>query len=158
MNGLHNPNTSWEPTNPNYVSLIKESFSRHGLTATLGASLALISPGEIHIDMPFAKHLTQQNGYIHAGVITSLADNACGYAALSLAPIGCDVLAVEFKINLLAPARAPHFQARARVVRRGRTLTIVRADVFGVNVSEHELIATMMHTVFVKRATETDLK
>jgi uncharacterized protein (TIGR00369 family) len=138
------------PSNPNYASLIQESFLKQGLMATLNASLAHVAPGEIHIDMPFGQHLTQQNGFIHAGAITSLADNACGYAALSLAPPGCDVLAVEFKINLLAPARAPHFQARGRVLRRGRTLTVAQADVFGVEAGEAELIATMLQTVFVR--------
>jgi uncharacterized protein (TIGR00369 family) len=143
--------TSWEPLNPNYSTVIAESFSRQGFNATLGASLALVAPGEVHIDLPFARHLTQQNGFLHAGAITTIADNACGYAALSIAPAGCDVLAVEFKINLLAPARAERFQARARVIRRGRTLTIAVADVFGMDTSGQELIATMMQTVFVKR-------
>src|SRR5262249_38843384 len=104
--------------------VIRYSFARQGLMSTLNASLTFVAPGEIHIDMPFAAHLTQQDGYIHGGVITSLADNACGYAALSLAPAGSNVLAVEFKVNLLTPARAPHFQARGRVLRRGRTLTV----------------------------------
>lgn len=146
---------AWPPTNPNYASAIEESFRRQGLTQTLNASLSFIGPGEVHISMPFAAHLTQQNGFIHAGVITSLADNACGYAALSLAPGDCDVLAVEFKINLLEPARAANFVARARVLRRGRTLTIAQADVFGMNPSGHELIATMIETVFVRPALDS---
>jgi len=138
------------PVNPNYAALIEESFFKQGLMATLNATLAHVGPGEIHIDMPFGDHLTQQNGYIHAGAITSLADNACGYAALSLAPPGCNVLAVEFKINLLAPARAPRFQARGRVLRHGRTLSVAQADVFGMEAGKAELIATMLQTVFVK--------
>jgi uncharacterized protein (TIGR00369 family) len=142
------------PSNPNYASLIEASFLRQGLMATLNASLSHVAPGEVYIDMPFGQHLTQQNGYIHAGAITSLADNACGYAALSLAPPGCNVLAVEFKINLLAPARAPHFQARGRVLRHGRTLTVAQADVFGIGAGDAELIATMLQTVFVKRGAD----
>ena len=141
-----------EPVNPNFKSVIRESFARQGLMTTLGASLTLIAPGQVHIDMPFAAHLTQQNGYIHAGAITSIADNACGYATLSLLPAGCDILAAEFKINLLAPARAPRFEARARIIRSGRTLTIAQADVFGITEDVDELVATMLQSVFIKRA------
>jgi uncharacterized protein (TIGR00369 family) len=137
--------------NPEYVSDIRASFRRQGLNATLAASLTFIAPGQVHIDMPFSEHLTQQNGYIHAGAITTIADNACGYATLSLLPAGSDILAAEFKINLLAPAKAPRFEARARVIRLGRTLTIAQADVFGIMEASEELVATMIQTVFVKR-------
>jgi uncharacterized protein (TIGR00369 family) len=144
--------SAFEPVNPDFTSVIRESFARQGLMTTLGASLTLIAPGQVHIGMPFAAHLTQQNGYIHAGAITSIADNACGYATLSLLPAGWDILAAEFKINLLAPARAPRFEARARIIRSGRTLTIAQADVFGITEDVDELVATMLQSVFIKRA------
>jgi uncharacterized protein (TIGR00369 family) len=145
-----------EPPNPDYASAVRASFAMQGFMRTIGASLTLVEPGAVHIDLPFAAQLTQHDGLIHAGVIASLADNACGYAALSLAPSGCNVLAVEFKINLLSPARAPRFQARGRVIRSGRTLTIAQADVFGVtetqSAEDSQLVATMVETVFVKNA------
>jgi uncharacterized protein (TIGR00369 family) len=152
MNRTDTHSVRWETANPDYISLIHDSFSRQGFRDTIGASLSKVFPGEIHIDMPFSRYLTQQNGYIHAGAIATIADNACGYAALSLAPVGSDVLAVEFKINLLAPARSPIFQARARVIRKGRTLTIAIAEVFGMNDDSEELVATMIQTVSVRNA------
>ena len=140
-----------ESSNPDFVRDIRESFARQGLNATLGASLTMVEPGQVHIEIHFSPHLTQQNGYLHAGVVASIADNACGYAALSLLPAGSDVLAVEFKINLLAPARAPRFEARARVIRPGRTLSVVQADVYGIDQGLAGLVATMLQTVYLKR-------
>ena len=102
------------------------------------------------ISVPFRAEHAQQNGFLHAGVITSVADSACGYAALTLAPAGHDVLAVEFKINLLRPATAPRFVARARVLRAGRTLTVARADVFGQTAAGEELVAALMSTVIAR--------
>jgi uncharacterized protein (TIGR00369 family) len=98
--------------------------------ATLGAEIVFIAPGEVHVAFPFAEEFCQQNGFMHAGAIASVADSANGYAAYTLAPPDTDVLAVEFKINLLAPARGAGFLACGRVLRRGRTLTVCQADVF----------------------------
>jgi len=151
MDAPWNRGMTIESSNPNFVRDIQESFARQGLNATLGASLTLVEPGQVHIEIDFSPHLTQQNGYLHAGLITSIADNACGYAALSLLPARSDVLAVEFKINLLAPARAPRFEARARVIRPGRTLSVVQADVYGIDQGLAEMVATMLQTVYLKR-------
>ena len=96
--------------------------------ATLGAALAGVAPGEVDIDLPFRTDLTQQHGFLHAGVVTSLMDSACGYAALSLMEPGAAVLSVEFKVNLLAPARGNRFRASGRVVRAGRTVTVVSGE------------------------------
>jgi uncharacterized protein (TIGR00369 family) len=115
--------------------------------ATLGAKLERVAPGEVDVAVPFSEALCQQNGYLHAGVLASVADSACGYAALTLAAPGQDVLAVEFKINLMRPARGARFVARARVLRAGRTLTVSRADVFG---DGEELVATMLSTVIAR--------
>src|SRR5512145_2532586 len=101
-----------EPLAPDFRTRVKGSFSRQAFMATLGASLELIEPGEVHVALPFSTHLSQQHGYLHAGATTAIADSANGYAALTLAPAGADVLAVEFKINLMAPASAPRFLAR----------------------------------------------
>jgi uncharacterized protein (TIGR00369 family) len=135
------------PRNPDFEAVVRESFSRQTFMTALGATLEEVGPGRIVITAPFRAEHAQQNGFLHAGVITSIADSACGYAALTLAPAGYDVLAVEFKINLLRPARAPRFVARAHVLRAGRTLTVARADVHGIGASGEELVAAMMSTV-----------
>lgn len=136
--------------NPAYESTVRDSFARQPLMTTIGARLVLVTPGEVHVALDHAPALTQQNGYLHAGAITSIADTACGYAAFSLAAADSDVLAVEFKINLMAPARAPSFIARARVLRAGRTLSVCLADVCGVSDGTEELVATMLSTIIIR--------
>ena len=96
--------------------------------ATLGATLVRIAPGEVVLEFPFRPELTQQHGFIHAGIVTSVMDSACGYAALSLMEAGVAVLSIEFKVNLLAPARGARFRATGRVVRAGRTVTVVAGE------------------------------
>ena len=96
--------------------------------ATLGVTVARVAPGEVALDLPFRPELTQQHGFLHAGVIASVLDSACGYAALSLMERGSAVLSVEFKVNLLAPARGSRFRAIARVVRAGRSVTVVSGE------------------------------
>jgi uncharacterized protein (TIGR00369 family) len=112
--------------------------------ATIGAQLVSVTPGEVTIDLPFRADLTQQHGFLHAGVVTAVIDNACGYAALTLLPTGAAVLAVEFKVNLLAPASGASFRATGRVVRSGRTLTVCTGELR----SGDTLIAIMQTTVF----------
>ncbi len=128
---------------------IRESFGRQRLMATLGVAIAYIAPGEVHLAMPYDERFCQQNGFLHAGAIASLADSANGYAAYTLAPPDTDVLAVEFKINLLEPARAYGFVARARVLRPGRTLSVCQADVVTGD-AEARLVATMTSTIIIR--------
>jgi len=116
--------------------------------SSIGAELLIVEPGKVEIALPYRSDLTQQHGYMHAGIITTIADTACGYAAYTLMPAGSEVLSVEFKVNLLRPAKGERFVAVANVLKPGRTLTVVRADVFGVSESdERELIATMLATM-----------
>src|SRR6476659_3214380 len=129
---------------------VRESFSRQSHMTTLGAEIVFIAPGEVHLGLPFAAQFCQQNGFMHAGAIASVADSANGYAAYTLAPPDTDVLAVEFKINLLAPARGEGFLACGRVLRAGRTLTVCQAEVFTTVAGERTLIATMLSTVIVR--------
>jgi uncharacterized protein (TIGR00369 family) len=96
--------------------------------ATLGVKLERVVPGEVVLSLPFRADLTQQHGFLHAGIVTSVIDSACGYAALSLMEPGTAVLSVEFKVNLLAPARGEYFEAHGRVVRAGRTVTVVSGE------------------------------
>jgi uncharacterized protein (TIGR00369 family) len=138
------------PRDPAYEERVRESFARQSHMATLGASIAFIAPGQVHLAMPFAPQFSQQNGFLHAGAITSVADSANGYAAYTLAPPDTDVLAVEFKINLLAPAKGAGFLACAQVLRPGRTLTVCQADVYTTGTSERVLIATMLSTIIVR--------
>ena len=140
----------WEPRNPEFEHAVRDSFARQAHMGTLGARLTRIEPGAVDITAPFDARFTQQNGYWHAGAVTSIADSACGYAAFSLAAAGTDVLAVEFKINLLAPARGDVFRAVARVLRSGRTLTVCSADVFALDGDDSTLIATMLSTAIIR--------
>ena len=142
--------TSPVPANPGFAGVVRESFERQGLMATLGARLARVDPGEVEIAMRFSAAISQQHGYAHAGAIAAIADSANGYAALSLCPPGTEVLAVEFKINLLAPARSPEFLALGRVMRAGRTLTVCFAEVFGIQGERRDLVATMLSTIIAR--------
>jgi uncharacterized protein (TIGR00369 family) len=136
------------PQNPDFVDAIEQSFARQPVMKLIGARLGLVAAGVVEIALPFRADLTQQNGYLHAGVVTTIADSACGYAAFSLMPSGSGVLSVEFKVNLVRPARGDSFVARAEVIKTGRTLSVVRADVFAVGAnSERELVATMQGTM-----------
>lgn len=143
-------NRVWIAKDPTYEARVRESFSRQTLMATLGASIVFIAPGQVHIELPFAQQFCQQNGFLHAGAIASIADSANGYAASTLAPPETDVLAVEFKINLLAPAQGGAFLARGQVLRPGRTLTVCQAEVFTTGTPEQVLIATMLSTIIVR--------
>jgi uncharacterized protein (TIGR00369 family) len=144
--------TSLTPRNPAYAAVVRESFARQAMMATLGAQITHIAPGAIDLTAPFASQFTQQNGFWHAGAVSSLADSANGYAAFTLAEAETDVLAVEFKINLLAPATGSHFVAEGRVLRPGRTLTICQANVYGITGDERRHIAVLLSTLIVRPA------
>ncbi len=141
----------WPAKNPDYISMVADSFSRQPMMATLGARLGHLSPGEADLTAPFDCRFTQQNGFWHAGAVASLADSANGYAAFSLAPPKSDVLAVEFKINLMAPAQGEVFLAQGRVLRPGKTLTVCLAEVFATLGTERTLIATMLSTLIIRQ-------
>jgi len=132
-----------------FVEDIKQSFASQSIMRLIGARLSLVEPGLVEITLPYRKDLTQQHGYLHAGIVTTIADSASGYAAYSLMPAGSGVLSVEFKVNLLRPAKGETFLARAEVIKPGKTLTVVRADVFGISeTGPRELVATLQGTMF----------
>jgi uncharacterized protein (TIGR00369 family) len=139
------------PADPAFASRVRDSFGRQRMLATLGATLERIAPGEVDIRLPFREDLTQQHGFLHAGAITAAVDTACGYAALSLMPVEAAVLTVEFKVSLLAPGRGEAVVARARVLKPGRTLTVVRGDVLALDRGEERLVATMLATMMTVR-------
>jgi uncharacterized protein (TIGR00369 family) len=132
---------------------VQESFRRQAFMATLGAKITTGKPGEVEISFPFHSSLTQQNDFVHAGAITSILDSACGYAALGVAPDGHDVLSVEFKVNLLAPAVGEEFFARAQVKRAGKTLIVCSADAFAKQNGQEKLVATMLATIMALKRT-----
>jgi len=126
---------------------IRRSFSMQGFMSTLGAELTAVAQGSVEICLPFSPSLTQQNGYLHAGAISAVLDSACGYAALTMAADDKEVLTVELKMNLLAPAAGESFAARAQVKRAGRTLTVCTADAFAIRNGEETVVATMLATI-----------
>ena len=137
-----------QPRNPAFAEEIKQSFTKQTIMGLIGAELSRVEPGVIEITLPYRADLAQQHGYLHAGIVTTIADSACGYAAYSLMPPNSEVLSIEFKVNLLRPAKGEKFLAMAEVVKAGKTLTVVRADVFGVDgEGQRELVATMLGTM-----------
>ena len=144
----------WNARNPSFERTVRESFERQAHMATLNARITRLEPGAVDLTAPYDPRFSQQNGFWHAGAVASLADSANGYAAFSLAPAGTDVLAVEFKINLLAPAEGEAFRAEGRVLRPGRTLTVCRADVFGISGGDSRLVATMLSTIIIRPLTD----
>ena len=130
---------------------VRASFARQAIMDTLGARLLRVAPGEVDVELPFREDLTQQHGFLHAGVVTTLVDSACGYAALSKMPEGAAVLSVECKVNLLSPAKGERFVARARVIKAGRNVTVTAGDVFAVTGAEERIVATMLATMMTVR-------
>jgi uncharacterized protein (TIGR00369 family) len=126
---------------------VRESFARQPFMSLLGARMTAVRPGEVEVEVACRDDLTQQNGFVHAGVVTSIADVACGYAAHTLMPPDSDVLSVEFKLNLMAPAIGDRLVARARVVKAGRTLSVCAADVFAHAGGTERVVATMLATM-----------
>lgn len=143
--------TSFTPSDPEFAQRVRDSFARQGLMATLGARLVRVEAGEVDIEMPITPGVSQQHGFAHAGAVAAIADSACGYAAFSLMPADGGVLAVEFKINLMAPAAGESLIARARVIRAGRTLSVCQADVDSINGDQVRTVAMMMATIMTVR-------
>jgi uncharacterized protein (TIGR00369 family) len=126
---------------------VRRSFARQGYMETLEAELVHVGDGEVDIALPFSERLVQQDGFLHAGVVAGATDSACGYAALTRMDPGAEVLTVEFKINLLAPAAGDRLIARGRVIRSGRTLTVCRGDAVTVSEGREKHVATVTATL-----------
>jgi uncharacterized protein (TIGR00369 family) len=128
---------------------VRESFGRQLFMKTLGAQVVSIGRGSVEIRFPFHSKLIQQNGFVHAGAVTSIMDSACGYAAMSVSSEDADVLSVEFKINFVAPGVGESFVARASVKRAGKRLVVCTADAFAFSQGQEKLIATMLATMMI---------
>jgi len=141
-----------EPQDPEWESRVRDSFNKQTFMSTLGAQLVRVEPGRVDIAVAMRADLVQQHGFLHAGVLASIADSACGYAALSLMPAGAAVLSIEFKINLLAPASGERMVASGTVLRAGRTVTVCRGDVTSHSADgEQRLVAAMTATMMTVR-------
>ena len=135
------------PKDPNYKSKVLESFAQQKVMGTLGATLTVVEPGYVEITLPYREDLTQQHGFLHAGIVATILDSACGYAAFSLMPPFSAVLTTEYKINLLSPAIGDQLIARSNVVKAGRTLTVSTGNVFAETDGSEKHIATMVSTL-----------
>lgn len=125
---------------------IQSSFAKQGLMQTLSAVLESVAVGSVAISAPIRPAVTQQHGYAHAGAVAAIADSACGYAALTTMPPDADVLTIEFKLNLLAPAIGDRVSAQGKVIRAGRRITVCAANVFAIHGAERKLVALMQAT------------
>ena len=113
------------PTDPNFEQRTRDSFAMQPAMATLGVSIESVQAGRVVLAMTHRADLTQQHGFLHAGMVATALDSACGYAAYTLMPAGAGVLTIEFKINLLAPARGPVLHFEGQVKKAGRTISVV---------------------------------
>lgn len=143
--------TNFQPSDLDFAARVRESFAEQLFMSTLNADLMAVLPGEVGIFMPYSPTLTQQDRFLHAGVVTALIDSACGYAAMTLMPENAEVLSVEFKVNLLSPAVGEGFIASGFVIKAGRTLTVCRGELFAVqDDAEQKLVAIMQATMITK--------
>lgn len=133
---------------PDYEARVRDSFARQKMMRTIGAELTRVSPGVVEIEMPFSDALTQQHGFLHAGVISTALDSACGYAAYSMMPADAAILTIEFKINLLSPGKGERFLFRGEVTKPGRTIMVTDGRAYAVDgEGEARMIATMTGTM-----------
>ena len=132
-----------EPANSDFARRVQDSFARQGAMHTLGAELSLLEPGAVDVCLDWAPGLTQQHGFLHAGMVSTALDSACGYAGLTLMPADAAVLTIEFKINLLAPAKGQRFRMEGRVIKPGRSITVTEGRAYAIDNGQEKLIATM---------------
>ncbi|MDO9358262.1 MAG: PaaI family thioesterase [Polaromonas sp.] len=139
--------TDFKPKDEGYAARVRDSFALQGAMGTIGASLADIVPGRVVIELDWAAGLSQQHGFLHAGMVATALDSACGYAGFTLMPEGSGVLTIEFKINLLAPAKGQRFRMVGQVLKPGRTITVTEGRAYAIDDGREKLIATMGATL-----------
>lgn len=137
----------FQPADGLFADRVRDSFSKMTVMQTLGGTLGKVRPGQVEIFVPYSKQFTQQHGFLHAGIIATFLDTACGYAAFSLMPPDAAVLTVEFKVNLLHPGRGDRFVFVGSVVKCGKTITNVRGEAYAFEAGREKLIATMDATM-----------
>ncbi len=136
----------------NIEQRIALSFQSQGLMTTLDARLVSVADGEVHIELPFSPQISQQHGYVHAGAITTVVDNACGYAALTRAPAGCEVVTAEFKVNFVRPAIGERFLAIGKVINSGKLLSVCTGEVRALSGGQWKVVAIMQATMAIVRS------
>jgi uncharacterized protein (TIGR00369 family) len=139
--------TEFKPRDPDWERKVRDSFARQTVMDSIGAAIAELKPGKCTIALPYRRDLCQQHGFLHAGITTTIADSAAGYSAFSLMPPGASVLTVEFKVNLMAPASGRRFLARGSVIKPGRTLMVVEAEVVAEDGEKQKSVAHMLATM-----------
>lgn len=139
--------SAFEPRDPGYETRVRESYARQAAMATIGARLVDVQPGLVTIELPYRADLTQQHGFMHAGILATVMDSACGYAAFSLMDAHAGVLTVEYKVNLMAPAKGEFFLANSRVLRAGRTLTVCHGEAIAVDGERRVVVAAIQATI-----------
>jgi len=137
----------FKPADENFETRVRESFDRQEVMKTVNASILNVQAGEVELEFPFQANLTQQHGFIHAGIVSTVLDSACGYAAFSLMPKDAAVLTIEFKINLLSPAIGTCFRAIGSVKKPGRNITVTEGELFACQDGKEKLVATMVGTI-----------
>ncbi len=137
----------FEPRNPDWEATVRGSFARQGVMSLIGAEMGTLAPGHCEIRLCYRDDLTQQNGFFHAGITSTIVDSAGGYAGLTLMPAGADVLTVEFKLNLLAPADGEYLVAEGQVLKPGKNLVIARGEVYAIKNGKATHCATMQQTL-----------
>jgi len=139
--------SGFQPANPEFAARVRDSFGRQPFMAFIGAEIAVIEPGYCEIHLPYRPELTQQHGYVHGGALATLADSAAGYAAFSLMPAEASVLTVEYKLNIMRPGLGDRMTARAKVIKAGRTITVVESNVYGVENDKEVMCVTSIQTI-----------
>ena len=147
-----------QPRDPDWDNKVRASFARQTFMDTIGARLTAVSPGHCEVELSFRGDLCQQNGYLHGGVVTAIAANATGYAAFSLMPPNSSVLGVDYKINLLDPAAGDRFIATGRVLKPGRTLSVVEGDVEAETGGTRKLIARMLTSMMCLEGVSDEIR
>ena len=136
-----------QPQDPGFAERVRASFDRQGVMHTIGATLVAVTPGAVVIELPWAQALTQQHGFLHAGIVATALDSACGYAASSLMPAEAGVLTIEYKVNLLAPAQGQRFRMVGEVIKPGRTISVAEGRAYAFDAGREKLIATATCTL-----------
>ncbi|MEM9277567.1 MAG: PaaI family thioesterase [Pseudomonadota bacterium] len=148
----------FEPRDPDYKQKVHDSFAKQGAMHLVGGRIVSVEPGHVVLEMPMNEKVTQQHGFVHAGIITTMLDSAAGYSAFSLMPADAQVLTIEFKTNLMAPAKGEHFRFEGRVIKPGRTITFCEATAFAIDADESEKKITTMTATMMAVTGRDDVK
>ncbi len=132
---------------PDIKQKVVKSFDQQNVMQAINATIENINPGEVILNLPYQRKLTQQHGFLHAGIVSTILDSACGYGALTLMPKDAGVLSIEFKVNLIAPAKGKNFIAIGRIIKSGKNITFTPGELLSHSRGKEKLVATMTATM-----------